>query len=354
MNKIVMTGGGSAGHVIVNTVLIPKLINEGWEIIYIGSKNGPEKVMIEAIDGVKYYGVSTGKLRRYLSMENFKDIFKIIKGIIQSFFIIKREKANVIFSCGGFVTVPTVIGGFFNRVPTIIRETDYSIGLANKICMPFAKHISVTFSDTVNEVNINKFIKSGPIIREELKRGSRVAGLKITNFKGDKPIILVMGGSQGAKIINDSLRQSINELVTDFDIIHLCGKGKVDNNIKVQGYIQYEYVGEELSHMYAMSDIVVGRSGSNGVFEGALLMKPMLLIPISKKVSRGDQILNAKYMEGKGVAKVLLEEDLNCNSLVSGIKSIYNNMNKYLINLLKISDENNIERQINIINKYKK
>lgn len=351
MSKIIMTGGGSVGHVVVNTVLIPKLIENNWQIIYIGSKKGPEKKMIKSLKNTTYYSISTGKLRRYISLENIKDIFKIIKGIVEAFIIIKSEKPNIIFSCGGFVSVPVVIAGWLNRVPIIVRETDYTVGLANKISIPLAKYVSVTFPDTLKEMSSNKRFECGPIIREELISGDKYLGFKFTGIRGDKPIILVIGGSQGAKVINETIRDSLDSLINDFNIIHICGKGKKDSSLDKEGYVQFEYIDKELPHIYAITDIIVGRSGSNAVFEGVLLKKPMLLIPISKKASRGDQILNANYIEKNGFGKVLLQEDLNVDSLVVEINNIYKEREKFIINLINRTKDNGVENQLNLIYK---
>lgn len=351
MSKIVMTGGGSVGHVVVNTVLIPKLIDKNWEVKYIGSKNGPEESMIKSLDNITYYGISTGKLRRYISMENIKDIFKIIKGTMESFRIIKREKPNIIFSCGGFVSVPVVLAGWLNRVPIIVRETDYNVGLANKISIPLAKYVAVTFSDTLKEMSSNKRFECGPIIREELMCGDRDAGFKFAKITDNKPVIFVIGGSQGAKAINETIRDSLNNLIDDFNIVHICGKGKKDNEIEKDGYVQFEYIDKELPDIYAIADIVVGRAGSNSVFENVLLKKPMLLIPISKKASRGDQILNAKYIENSGFGKVLLQEDLNKDSLVLEINNIYINRESFIINLINAGKENGVQNQLDLIYK---
>lgn len=347
MKKIIMTGGGTAGHVMVNKVLIPELIKSGWQIIYIGSHKGIEMEMIESLDSVKYYGISTGKLRRYFSVQNFLDVFRILKGIIEGWWLIGKHKPNVVFSCGGYVSVPVMIGSKIRNVKSIIRETDYTIGLANRICMPLADKVCYTFK---KELSHSKMINCGPIIRKNLIMGSKERGLQLLNFSGNKPIIMIQGGSQGSNRVNEVIRLCLKELLVSFDIIHLCGKGNIDESIDYVGYVQCEYAKEEMKDYYAAADIVVTRSGSNSLFECLLLSKPMVLLPLSRKISRGDQILNAKYAESLGVGIMILDEELSMQSLIDAIDAA-----KYLklYGGVKNSSqelENNIATQLDIIN----
>lgn len=354
MKMIILTGGGTAGHVMVNKTLIPHLLKDGWQVIYIGSKNSIEKELIEKIEQVKYYSISTGKLRRYFSLENFKDPFRIVKGIYEAYQIIRRVKPHIIFSGGGFVSVPVVIGGWLSRVPSIIRETDYTCGLANKITIPFAKQVCVTFPNTLKEMPSYKRSYYGPIIREDLLEGDTGMGLTLAGFSGAKPVLLIMGGSQGAKSINEVVRKAIGKLTEIFDVVHLCGKGNVDSSISLEGYKQYDYIEDELAHFYAMADIVVTRSGSNALFEGLVLRKPMLLIPLSSKASRGDQILNSKYAVDKGYAKMLLEEELNASTFTLQVESLYKQKSLYISRLNVIQSEDAIKKQLECIGKWSK
>ncbi|MGL6174613.1 MAG: undecaprenyldiphospho-muramoylpentapeptide beta-N-acetylglucosaminyltransferase [Cellulosilyticaceae bacterium] len=350
MKKIILTGGGTAGHVIVNTVLIPRLIQEGWQISYIGSYKGIEREMIEQIEGVTYYGISTGKLRRYFSMENFKDIFKVLKGIKEAYQIMCKTQPQLVFSCGGFVSVPVMIAAKLKHVPSIIRETDYTVGLANRIGIPLATKVCVTFADTLRGKLPNmKRVEVGPIIREDLLKGQRKEGLKWTGLTGEKPIILIIGGSQGANKINQVVRASLEEVTRKFDVVHICGRGKVDQDISVEGYRQFEYVHEELAHFYKLADVLVSRAGSNAVCEGLLLNKPMLLIPISKKVSRGDQILNAKYIQRQGGGKLILEENLNEETFITQVNQLYENKERYIKKIDSAEAKRNIGVQLEVI-----
>lgn len=354
MKTIILTGGGTAGHVMVNLILIPHLLQSGYRIIYIGSHNGIEKELLSKIPEVDYYSISTGKLRRYFSLENFKDPFKVIKGIFEALHIIYKYKPHLIFSAGGFVSVPVVIAGWISRVPIIIRETDYTCGLANRIALRFAHQVCVTFPDTLKELPSYKRQYYGPIIRPELLKGDYSIGLTLTQFTGKKPIILVMGGSQGSHSTNQLIRTVLPELLSQFDIIHICGKGNVDESKSTSGYIQYEFVSEELTHLYAISDLIITRSGSNALFEGLLLKKPLLLLPLSKKYSRGDQILNAKYACSKGCAKIILEEDLTAIQLVEEIYHLYSNKHFYIKNLHALNYPDGLKKQLESIHKWVK
>lgn len=339
MRKIVLTGGGTAGHVNPNIALIPFLKEKGYHISYIGSKDGIEKKLIEPFN-IDYYEISTGKLRRYLDFKNITDSFRVIKGVGDAISVIKKIKPNIIFSKGGFVSVPVVIGGYFNKVPVIIHESDITPGLANKISIPFSKKVCATFPETLQNIPKNKAILTGTPIRTELFKGSKEKGLEICKFKNNKPIILVMGGSLGSVRINTVLRDSLNILLKDFNIIHLCGKNNLDNNINKDGYYQLEYATNELSHLLAVSSLVVSRAGSNSICELLALKKPNLLIPLSKNASRGDQILNANSFKNQGFSNVLYEEDLSKDTLIENIYYLSKQQTIY-INTMNTSSLNN-------------
>ncbi|GEN30753.1 UDP-N-acetylglucosamine--N-acetylmuramyl-(pentapeptide) pyrophosphoryl-undecaprenol N-acetylglucosamine transferase [Cerasibacillus quisquiliarum] len=317
--RIIFTGGGTAGHVIVNLALIPVFQQEGWEIDYIGSINGIERQLIEPLEDVTYYPISTGKLRRYMSIENFKDPFKVLKGTYEAWRIIGKLKPNIIFSKGGFVSVPVIFASRLRRVPTVIHESDYTPGLANKLAFPFANKVLATFSETMDYLPDKKSEYVGAVIRDELFKGHKAKGYTLTGFTKEKPILLIMGGSGGSEKINTIVRQSLNELLEHFQIIHICGNGKKDHTIKADGYVQYEYVNEELNHLLAITDFVLSRAGANAIFEFLALQIPMLLIPLSRQASRGDQIINAASFKKKHFAHVLEEEDLTEETLLTGL-----------------------------------
>lgn len=352
MKTIVLTGGGTAGHVTPNLALIPELLKEGWNIKYIGTENGIEKELIER-ENIDYYSVSSGKLRRYLSKENITDVFKVIKGVKEATALIKKIKPEVVFSKGGFVAVPVVLGAKLNGVPVIAHESDITPGLANKIAMPFAKNVCTTFPETVGYIKGGKGINTGTPIRRELFSGEREKGLAICGFSGKKPVIMMMGGSLGAVKINNCLRGALNEILKEFDLVHICGKGNVDKNLmNLQGYRQFEYVSKELPHIFALVDIVVSRAGSNSISEFLALKKPSLLIPLSAKASRGDQILNAKSFEKQGFSMVLDEDKMNEKALIQAIYSLYKNKNTYVEKMNKSGQTDGVEAVMKLIRAY--
>ena len=305
MKKIVLTGGGTAGHVTPNIALIPYLKKEGYDVYYIGSKGGMEEELIKKCD-IPYYGVSSGKLRRYFDKKNFSDIFKVLKGIMQAKHIIRKIKPDVVFSKGGFVAVPVVVGAALNKVNVVCHESDITPGLANKLAMPFAKAVCTTFPEAVKHIKDNKGIYTGTPIRDMLFTGKKEKGLEMCGFSGNKPVILIMGGSQGSVKVNNSVRELLSKLLPKYDIVHLCGKGNLDESLSdKEGYKQFEYISDELPDLFAMADMVISRAGSNAICEFLALHKPMLLIPLGKNASRGDQILNAESFKKQGFAEVI-------------------------------------------------
>lgn len=328
--KIVLTGGGTAGHVTPNLALLPYLRAEGYEVVYIGSENGIERSLIEA-EGVTYYGIPTGKLRRYLSKENLSDMFKVVKGIHAAKKLLKKLKPDLVFSKGGFVAVPVVLGAKKNNIPVIIHESDITPGLANKIAMPSARVICSTFPETLQYVPKGKGVHTGTPIRKELFEGDRAKGLAACGFSGEKPVLLMMGGSLGAVKLNNCLREILSELTKTFDIIHLCGKGNLDETLLGRAdYKQFEYVSDGLNDLFAAADFIVSRAGSNSISEFLALKKPHLLIPLSARASRGDQILNAASFEKQGFARVLDEDEMTPVSMQKEIFALYENKDKYV------------------------
>ncbi|MBA4602148.1 undecaprenyldiphospho-muramoylpentapeptide beta-N-acetylglucosaminyltransferase [Thermoactinomyces mirandus] len=346
---ILFTGGGTAGHVMVNLALIPKFREDGWEIIYIGSENGIEKSLVTDLEGVTYYSVSTGKLRRYFDWNNFKDPFKVLKGIFQAYRLIRKHKPNLIFSKGGFVSVPVVLGGWLNRVPVVIHESDITPGLANKIAIPFATKVCTTFPETTRHFDKEKAKYVGAIIRDELKKGDAERGRALCGFNREKPVILIMGGSLGSRILNQVVRKNLDSLLARFQVVHLCGKGQVDDTLQKPGYCQFEYLSEPLADVLNMADFVVSRAGSNAIFEFLSLNKPMLLIPLSKAASRGDQILNARSFEKMGYAQVLMEEDLSDETFLEQIDRLLENKDVYREKMSKNSPEQSMNEVIQLI-----
>ena len=330
MKKIVLTGGGTAGHVTPNIALIPYLKKEGYDVYYIGSKGGMEEELIKKCD-IPYYGVSSGKLRRYFDKKNFSDIFKVLKGIMQAKHIIRKIKPDVVFSKGGFVAVPVVVGAALNKVNVVCHESDITPGLANKLAMPFAKAVCTTFPEAVKHIKDNKGIYTGTPIWDMLFTGKKENGLEMCGFSDNKPVILIMGGSQGSVKVNNSVRELLSKLLPKYDIVHLCGKGNLDESLSdKEGYKQFEYISDELPDLFAMADMVISRAGSNAICEFLALHKPMLLIPLGKNASRGDQILNAESFKKQGFAEVIDEEKMTKGSLFDTINRVYENRQSYI------------------------
>ncbi|MBB6624444.1 undecaprenyldiphospho-muramoylpentapeptide beta-N-acetylglucosaminyltransferase [Clostridium gasigenes] len=317
--KIIMTGGGTAGHVTPNLALTPKLKENGFEIKYIGSVLGIEKEIIKDAK-IPYYEISSGKLRRYFDMKNFSDPFKVMKGVFQASKILSKEKPDIIFSKGGFVAVPVVIAASMKKIPVVSHESDLTPGLANKLSAPFCKKLCVTFRESLNYIKDGKGVLTGTPIRREILEGSKIKGKQICGFKDNKDILLVIGGSLGAKSINDEVRRNIKEILKEFNVIHICGRGNLDKECeKINGYRQFEYVKEDLPHFLQAADFIISRAGANVIFELLVLRKPTLLIPLSRKISRGDQILNANSFEKEGFSLVL-DEDVMMESGLLMIK----------------------------------
>ena len=349
MKRIILTGGGTAGHVTPNIALIPKLRELGFDIHYIGSYNGIEKDLIEPF-GIPYHGISSGKLRRYFSLQNFTDPFRVIKGFGEARKLIKNLKPDVIFSKGGFVSVPVVLAGKKCKVPVIIHESDMTPGLANKIAIPSAAKICCNFPETLDCLPEGKAVLTGSPIRQELLSGNKIAAMDLCKFTADKPVILVIGGSLGSVVVKNAVRESLPCLLKDFQIIHLCGKGKTDESLKnTKGYCQFEYVKDELRDIFALSEIVISRAGANAICELLALRKPNLLIPLSAKASRGDQILNARSFERQGFSMVLEEEDLTKETLTSTVYKLFEKRGSYVDAMRNSNQQDSIDTIISMI-----
>jgi len=330
MKKIVLTGGGTAGHVTPNIALMPRLRELGYEIHYIGSYDGIEKKLIEEMN-IPYYGISSGKLRRYFDWKNFTDPFRVLKGFGEAKKLLKKIKPDVVFSKGGFVTVPVVQAAKKCHIPTIIHESDMTPGLANKLAIPAASKVCCNFPETVKYLPEGKAVLSGSPIRQELLSGNPLAALNFCNFTSSKPVLMVIGGSLGSVAVNNAVRSILPELLKTFQVIHLCGKGNVDESLShTEGYVQYEYIKQELADLFALSDVVVSRAGANAICELLALRKPNLLIPLPASASRGDQLLNAASFQQQGFSKVLEEEKITPKLLLSTILDLYENRSAYV------------------------
>lgn len=349
MKHIVLTGGGTAGHVTPNIAMIPKLQELGYKISYIGSHDGIEKKLIEDFK-IPYYGISSGKLRRYFDPKNFSDPIKVLRGYMQARKLLKKLKPDIVFSKGGFVTVPVVMAAKHRKIPAIIHESDMTPGLANRLCIPSAIKVCCNFPETIAYLPAEKAVLTGTPIREELLSGNADTARKFTGLSADKPVILIIGGSLGSVVVNDAIRSTLPQLLEKFQIIHLCGKDKLDESLKdTPGYVQYEYIKDELADLFALADIIVSRAGANAICEINALEKPNLLIPLSAKASRGDQILNAQSFERLGYSKVLEEEELSDDMLIEAINYLYDNRQTYIEAMKSSEYPNSIETIVQLI-----
>lgn len=349
MKRIILTGGGTAGHVTPNIALIPRLKELGYDIHYVGSYSGIEQELIRELN-IPYHGIASGKLRRYFSLKNFSDPFRVLKGFTEARKLIKSLKPDVIFSKGGFVSVPVVYAGSRLHVPTIIHESDLTPGLANKLSFSSADKVCCNFPETVRFLPDGKAVLTGSPIRQELHTGDADAARRLCKFTEEKPVILIMGGSLGSVAVNTAVRAILPELLKEFQIIHLCGKGKLDPElVSLTGYAQFEYMQDELKDCFALCDIVISRAGANAICELLALRKPNLLIPLSANASRGDQILNAGSFKKQGFSMVLEEEELTSEVLLSSIRTLYQDRDIYIDAMSHSSQQDSIETIIELI-----
>lgn len=343
MKRIVLTGGGTAGHVTPNIALVPRLRELGYDIQYIGSYDGIEKKLIEEL-GIPYYGIASGKLRRYFDLKNFSDPFRVVKGFFQAKKLLKKLKPDIIFSKGGFVTVPVVQAAKTLNIPVIIHESDMTPGLANKLAIPAATKVCCNFPETIPHLPAGKAVVTGSPIRAELRTGNKLEALKFCGFNTRKPVLLIIGGSLGSVAVNNAIRGILPELLTKFQVIHLCGKGNLDESlVGTEGYVQFEYIKQELADLFALADVVVSRAGANAICELLELRKPALLIPLSAAASRGDQILNAESFRKQGFSEVLQEEEITPEILQKKILDLYENRQTYISAMQKSSSSNVVD-----------
>ncbi|MBQ9592554.1 MAG: undecaprenyldiphospho-muramoylpentapeptide beta-N-acetylglucosaminyltransferase [Lachnospiraceae bacterium] len=349
MKKVLLTGGGTAGHVTPNIALLPRLREEGCEVSYIGSKAGMERDLIEEL-GVPYVGIDTGKLRRYFDLKNLTDPFRVVHGFAEATRALREIAPDVVFSKGGYVAVPVVMAASRLRIPVIIHESDMTPGLANRLCIPRATKICANFPETLASLPADKAVLTGTPIRQELFAGSRESGLAFCGFTPDKPVMMVIGGSLGSAIVNDAVRAILPDLLGTFQVVHLCGKDKVDASLtRTPGYVQYEYIKAELADLFAAADLGVSRAGANAICELLALKKPNILIPLGADKSRGDQILNAHSFEKQGFSFVLEEQDVTNEALLEAITDVYARRASYVEAMEQSGQGDAIETIINLM-----
>ena len=322
MKHVLFTGGGSAGHVTPNLALMERLTRAGWGVSYIGSYRGIERSLVEAA-GVPYTSIATGKLRRYWSPKNLIDPFLIVWGCFQALIICRRRCPDVVFSKGGFVAVPVVIAAWLCRIPVVCHESDVTPGLATRLCAPIANVVCINFEETAHFVNPRKILLTGTPLRRALTDGDRARGLAWLGFSPELPVLLVFCGSLGAARINDVVRQSLPKLMTQMQVVHVVGEGRLsDRHQDIEGYLQVEFIGAEFGDVLMSADVVVSRAGANSLYELIALRRPHLLIPLPLTASRGDQIQNARAFQKAGMSRMLAQEDLSPDTLIGAIERV--------------------------------
>ena len=355
MKKMILTGGGTAGHCLPNLALLPSLKEMGYSVSYIGSYNGIEKDLAEKA-GLHYYGISSGKLRRYFDIKNFTDPFRVIKGYKEAKDILRSECPDIVFSKGGYVTVPVVKAADSLGIPVVIHESDMTPGLANRMAFSSASKICCSFEKTMEHLPKDKAVFTGAPIRSDILKGDKEKGRNFAHMRKEElPFIMIIGGSLGAQHINEAVRSCLPQLLKKYNVIHLCGKGKVDHALNnTDGYVQFDYVNEELPDLYALADIVISRAGASAVFELLALKKPNILIPLPSKSSRGDQLLNAEAFSKAGYSLLLTEEHLNDESLLRAIEDLLKNKNEYIEKMSAAPELSAVEKICDIIKKESK
>ena len=346
--RIVLTGVGTAGHVTPNLALIPYLKKEGYDLYYVGSIDGIEKKLIADYD-IPYLGIETGKLRRYFDPKNFSDPMRVVKGYVKARRFLKEFRPDLIFSKGGYVSVPVTRAAGSLRIPVILHESDMTPGLANKLCFGVATKVCCNFPETMNMLPPEKAVLTGTPIREELFQGDRQKGLSLCGFPDDRPVLMIIGGSQGAASVNKAVLDNLDKLLENFRIIHICGRGKMDNlKLTMEDYRQFEYVKDDLAHLFAAADVVISRAGANAICELLALHKPNILVPLPTAQSRGDQLLNAASFEKQGYS-IVVEDDMLADVIVEKTLEVYTKRGDYIQNMEKSSQSNSIRMILDMI-----
>jgi UDP-N-acetylglucosamine--N-acetylmuramyl-(pentapeptide) pyrophosphoryl-undecaprenol N-acetylglucosamine transferase len=352
MTKLVLTGGGTAGHVVPHLALLPHLRNQFDKIFYIGSHDGIEKKIIaEQARGIEYFSVATAKLRRSFDVRNLGIPFKLLKGIADAKRILKNLKPDIVFSKGGFVAYPVVRAAAKLGIPVVAHESDMTMGLANKMSAKYCKTICTTFRNTACQSKEIDIIHTGSPIREEIYNGIPIKIERRHGFKSGGRNLLVVGGSLGAQKINEAVRGALVNL--KFNVVHIVGKGKVIKDWIAspsarndRGYVQLEYV-NDIQNYFAWADVVVSRAGSNAMCELLVLKKPTLFIPLA--TGRGDQIENAKEVLKNKAAAVLWEADLTADTLVKHVDEVYKNREMYSKNTANMGEMDGTKKIAEVI-----
>ena len=320
MPKIFFTGGGTAGHVTPNIALIRELYSD-FEIGYVGESSSVEEKLISSIS-VPFFRIKSGKLRRYFSIKNITDPFKVIVGFLQSMRLCLREQPDLVFSKGGYVSVPLVLAARVLKIPIIAHESDVTPGLANRLTFPFCSKICLTFPATEEQLNDNRVVVTGTPLRRALLDANAKKGLRLLKFDNNIPILLVFGGSKGARFLNELIFRLRDRLLESFNIVHITGEGNCSRELEMKGYIQKEFLHQSFGDVLAAASVVVSRAGANSIYELLALRKPHLLVPLPKNASRGDQLENARKFCELGYSRYIEERLLTDDIFIREIKNL--------------------------------
>lgn len=361
--KIVLTGGGTAGHIWPHFALFDcqgsklkeSFLGNALEVHYMGSRGGMEQELVKAEQPEwHYHEIATGKLRRYFSFQNFLDLFNVILGFFQAFFLLGKIKPGVIFSKGGFVSAPVVWAGWIRKIPVVIHESDATLALATKLTIPFAKKILTSFPETKEQVPL-KFQKNvlqiGLPLRESLFSIEKQQGKSHFKFSDNsRKTLLIFGGSLGARSLNEKIFEIIPELVKQYDVIHITGKGNQKNlSVETNHYKQFEFLREEMKFAYAAADLAICRAGASSIFELAAARIPMILIPLGLHASRGDQIINAQIFEKHNWALSRNETEFVGQAALDCIHAVANKIESYKSKLQTAPSKDSAKKIANLL-----
>lgn len=324
---VLVTGGGSGGHVIPAIPVMERLLADGHRVSFVGTRSGYESGLLKGV-AIDYFGISAGKLRRYFSLDNVRDAGRVVLGVIEALRLVRRLRPDVIFSKGGFVAFPVVLAGWMCRIPVLGHESDFSPGLANRLSQPFLQTLCTSFAQTPVGGFRGRVVHTGTPVREAMLRGDPDRARQQFRLDPAKPMLLVTGGSLGALALNQVVRAALPALLREFEIVHVCGPGRMQASA-MAGYHQYEFITEGWGDLFALAAVVVSRAGANSLFELLSLGKLNLLIPLSAAASRGDQLENADYAQQQGYSLVIPEGNLNEGTLVAGIHELLRQRKQY-------------------------
>ena len=324
---VVITGGGSAGHVIPALPVIDLLLAQGTQVHFIGTRSGLEQGYLGQRD-VTFHGISAGKLRRYFSWQNVTDIFRIGWAVLESLRLLWKLKPGAMFSKGGFVSLPPVFAAWLLGIPVVAHESDLTPGLANRLSLPFIKTLCTSFDDTRFAGFRGRHVVTGTPVRQSLLAGDPAKARQQFGIESGLPVLLVTGGSLGAEGLNRIITEHIHTLTERFFVVHVCGAGKTSDR-QLPGYLQLEFVSEGWGDLLAVADLVISRAGANALFELVALNKPHLLVPLPLGGSRGDQLANAQFATQQGWSEVVAEDQLSGERLLSTLNLLVANAPRY-------------------------